>query len=68
MFAITEAEPAAIRAAFEQRGELSAVVELRRLFPCHRQRAGAGVRPRHRGWKPLPLRAVKRTPRLGQAH
>jgi hypothetical protein len=33
MFAITEAQAAAIRAVFEQRGELSAVVELRRLFP-----------------------------------
>ena len=33
MFAITEAEAAAIRAAFEENGELSAVAELRRLFP-----------------------------------
>ena len=33
MFAVTETEAAAIRTAFEQRGELSAVVELRRLFP-----------------------------------
>ncbi len=33
LFAITEAEAAAIRAAFQQSGELSAVVELRRLFP-----------------------------------
>ena len=32
MFAITEAEAAAIRTAFERSGELSAVVELRRLF------------------------------------
>ena len=30
MFVVTEAEAAAIRAAFEQRGELSAAVELRR--------------------------------------
>jgi hypothetical protein len=49
MFAITEAEAAAIRTAFERSGELSAVVELRRLFPGrHRQRAGAGVCPHHR--------------------
>jgi hypothetical protein len=34
MFIVTEAEAAAIRAAFEQRGELSAAVELRRLFPA----------------------------------
>ena len=31
MFAITEAEAAAIRAVYEQSGELSAVVELRRV-------------------------------------
>jgi hypothetical protein len=31
MLVVTEAEAAAIRAAFEQRGELSAAVELRRL-------------------------------------
>jgi hypothetical protein len=34
MFAITEAEAAAIRTVFEQRGEFAAAVELRRLFPC----------------------------------
>ena len=33
MFSVNEAEAAAIRAAFEQDGELSAAVELRRLFP-----------------------------------
>ena len=33
MFVVTEAEAAAIRATFEQRGELAAAVELRRLFP-----------------------------------
>jgi hypothetical protein len=33
MFCVSEAQAAIIRAAFEQRGELSAVVELRRLFP-----------------------------------
>ena len=32
MFVVTEAEVTAIRTAFEQRGELSVVVELRRLF------------------------------------
>jgi hypothetical protein len=31
---VTEAEATAIRAVFEQRGELSAAVELRRLFPA----------------------------------
>jgi hypothetical protein len=33
MFVVTEVEAAAIRTAFEQGGELSAAVELRRLFP-----------------------------------
>ena len=33
MFAVTEAEAAAIRTAFEQGGEFAAAVELRRLFP-----------------------------------
>ena len=49
MFAITAAEAAAIRAAFEQRGELSAAVELRRLFPgvtdTAQARACAGPSP-----------------------
>jgi hypothetical protein len=33
MFCVTESESAAIRNAFEQGGELSAAVELRRIFP-----------------------------------
>ena len=33
MFAVTEAEATAIRTAFDRGGELSAAVELRRLFP-----------------------------------
>ena len=33
MFSVTKAEAIAIRDAFHQRGELSAVIELRRLFP-----------------------------------
>jgi hypothetical protein len=33
MFVVSEAQAAAIRAIFHQRGELSAAVELRRLFP-----------------------------------
>jgi hypothetical protein len=33
MFIITEADAAAIRAVYEQEGELSAAIELRRLFP-----------------------------------
>jgi len=33
MFVVSKAEAAAIRIAYEQRGEFSAAVELRRLFP-----------------------------------
>ena len=33
MFAISEAEAAAIRAVYQQHGEFSAAIELRRLFP-----------------------------------
>lgn len=68
MFCVSEAQAAVIRTAFEQRGELSAVVELRQLFPgvgniewareCVRTIAG---------WQPMlvrpsaiPQRAVRR--------
>jgi hypothetical protein len=33
MFVVTEADAAAIRAVFDQEGELSAAIELRRRFP-----------------------------------
>jgi hypothetical protein len=33
MFTLTDAQAATIRTAYEEHGELSAVVELRRLFP-----------------------------------
>ena len=33
MFVVSEAEAAAIRAVYEQSGEFSAAIELRRLFP-----------------------------------
>jgi hypothetical protein len=33
MFVVTEADAAAIRSAYEQDGELSAAIELRRRFP-----------------------------------
>jgi hypothetical protein len=56
MFVISEAEAAAIRAALEQRGELFAVIELRRLFPgiANNMHARACVRA-IAGWKPVPL-------------
>jgi hypothetical protein len=54
MFVLTEADAAAIRAAFDQGGELSAVVELRRRFPgiADTMQARACVRS-IAGWKPL---------------
>ena len=65
MFCVSEAEAAVIRTAFEQRGELSAVVELRRLFPglgntawareC--VRTIAGWQPLHKQRRPARLRA-----------
>jgi hypothetical protein len=48
MFVVSEAEAAAIRAVFDQRGELSAAIELRRLFPSITEyRAGARERSDH---------------------
>jgi hypothetical protein len=63
MFVVSEAEAAAIRAAFEQRGELSAAVELRRLFPGVTDNVQARECARTiAGWKALPatLRPVTR--------
>jgi hypothetical protein len=58
MFVVSEAEAAAIRAAFDQRGELSAAVELRRLFPVITDNALARECARTiAGWKPLPVKA-----------
>jgi hypothetical protein len=56
MFVVTEAEAAAIRAVFEQRGEFSAAVELRRLFPAITDTAQARACARTiAGWTPLPV-------------
>jgi hypothetical protein len=61
MFTVTEAEAAAIRAAFEQGGEFSAAVELRRLFPGVTDNAEALECARTiAAWKPLtPLAATR---------
>ena len=54
MFCVSEAQAAVIRTAFEQRGELSAVVELRRLFPGLGNIAWARECVRTiAGWQPL---------------
>ncbi len=56
MFVVTEDEAEAIRTAFEQRGEPSAAVELRRLFPGITDNAEARECVRTiAGWKPLPV-------------
>jgi hypothetical protein len=64
MFVVTEADAAAIRAAFERGGELSAAVELRQLFPGVTDTAQARECARAiAGWKPL---AVKPAGALGR--
>jgi hypothetical protein len=62
---VSEAEAAAIRATYEQRGEFSAAVELRRLFPgiadnaqaraCVRTIAGCRTLPKR--LRPVRVRA-----------
>ena len=55
MFSVSEAEAAAIRAAYERGGELAAAVELRRYFPGIESNAKARECARTiAGWKPLP--------------
>ena len=57
MFVVTEAEAATIRAAFEQRGEFAAAVELRRLFPGVTDNAQARECARTiAAWKPLAVK------------
>ena len=53
MFSVTETEAAAIRRVFEEEGELSAVIELRRHFPGITDNAKARECARTiAGWKP----------------
>ena len=70
MFMVTEADAAAIRAAFHEEGELSAIIELRQRFPgvTDHAQARACVRTIAR-WRPppatlgpvvVPLRPAKR--------
>ena len=61
MFAVTEAEAAAIRTAFDQGGEFAAAVELRRLFPGVTDNAEARECARTiAAWRPLQLQLVRR--------
>jgi hypothetical protein len=60
MFAVNEADAAAIRAAYEQGGELAAVVELRRLFPSLANNENTRICARTiAGWQPLPAAACQ---------
>jgi hypothetical protein len=57
MFLVTEADADAIRAIFNQEGELSAAIELRRRFPAITDNAKARAHVRTiAGWPPLPTR------------
>jgi hypothetical protein len=61
MFVVSEAEAAAIRAVYEQRGEFAAAIELRQRFPGITDNVQARECARTiAGWK--PLRPVKRLP------
>ena len=54
MFTVSEADAAAIRTAFDQEGELSAAIELRRRFPGITDNAKARACARAiAGWAPL---------------
>ena len=56
MFTLSDAEAAAIRTAFNQQGELSAAVELRRLFPGITDNVKARACARTiAGWTPRPV-------------
>jgi len=63
MFVVTEADAAAIRAAFEQAGELSAAVEVRRRFPGIADNAQARACARTiAGWRPPAAAPCPATP------
>ena len=63
MFSVSEEQAVIIRTAFEQRGKLSAVVELRRLFPGVGNIAWARECVRTiADWQPvMPVLAERRT-------
>ena len=57
MFIVSDADAAAIRAVYEQSGELSAALELRRRFPGITDNRQARECARTiAGWRPLPRR------------
>jgi hypothetical protein len=66
MFVVSEAEAAAIRAVYEQRGEFAAAIELRQRFPGITDNVQARECARTiAGWKPLrPVKRLPKPPRL----
>ena len=56
MFVISEAEAAAIRATYKQRGEFSAAIELRQLFPGIDNVQARECARTIASWRPLPKR------------
>ena len=55
MFVVSESDAAAIRTAFNEGGELSAAIELRRLFPGLANNENTRLCARTiAGWEPLP--------------
>ena len=68
MFVISEADAAALRAISQQRGEFSAAMELRPLFPGITDNAQARECVRTiASWRPLPRRLRPTRSRIGKA-
>jgi hypothetical protein len=69
MVAVSEAEATVIRDAFNEGGELSAVVELRRLFPaladCENTRICARTIASWEPHPPMPLKKPTKRRRVG---
>ena len=61
MFCVDESTAEAIRRAYNESGELSAMVELRRHFPGIMDNANARLCVRIiAGWQPLPAMSLKK--------
>jgi len=68
MFAVSEEDAAAIRTAFEQGGEFSAALELRRRFPLIDDNSKAREHARViAGWQPTPAIRLSRKARNRKA-
>jgi hypothetical protein len=68
MFCVSEAQAAIIRTALERRGELSAVMELRRLFPGVDNIALARECVRIiAGWQPPSVHQLRKRLRTGSS-